>query len=94
MKKIYNVLFAAFVMLVPVFGFAQGLDAASDRLDEFRVWAYGFLAIACLVYMLYKVVMALLERQAWGDVAVGLGHVAIAGGIIAGAEFMWSIWGS
>ena len=38
--------------------------------------------------------MALLERQSWGDVAVGLGHVAIAGGIVVAAEFMWAIWGS
>lgn len=96
LKKKRNVflLLALLALFFPMVASAQGLDAASSALDEFRVWAYGFLAIVVLVYILYKVMMAFLEKQSWGDVAVGLGYVALAGGIIVAAEFMWAIWGS
>lgn len=82
------------MLLVPLPAFAQGLEDASEAMDEFRTWAYGALAIACLIYMLYRVTMALLEKHSWGDVFQGLGYCAIAGGIMVAADFMWSIWGS
>ncbi len=80
--------------LVPVPAFAQGLDEASNVLDDFRLWAYGALAIFCLIYMLYRVTMAFIEKHSWGDVFQGLGYCAIAGGIMVAADFMWQVWGS
>lgn len=70
-----------------------GLDQATQAMDEFRTWAYGALAIGCLIYMLYKVTMAFLEKHSWGDVFQGLAYCAIAGGIMVAADFMWNIWG-
>ncbi|REC93322.1 hypothetical protein C8D72_3481 [Kushneria indalinina DSM 14324] len=63
-------------------------------MDDFRVWAYGALAIGCLIYMLYQVSMALLQKQPWADVLMGLVYCAIAGGIMVAADFAWSIWGT
>lgn len=96
-KTFFNVVYAAFLLSFPMLSFAQaggGLDAGTTALDGFRVWAYGFLAVVVVVYMLYKVMMALLQKETWGDVAQGLGYCAIAGGIMVAADFMWSIWGS
>ncbi|WP_193067747.1 conjugal transfer protein [Halomonas sp. 3D7M] len=88
--------FALMLVLFPAIGFAAagGLAAATNALEGFRAWAYGFLAVVVLVYMLYKVMLAFLEKGTWGDVAQSLGFVAIAGGIILAGEFMWAIWGS
>ena len=73
---------------------AGGLDEATDALDTFRGWLYGFLGVGVLVYMVYQVILAMLDKQPWGDVVVSVGKVAVAGGSIALATWAWSIWGS
>lgn len=96
-KTAFNIAYAAFLMMVPALGFAQaggGLSAGVDALDGFRMAAYGALAVFVLVYMLYKVLMAFLQKESWGDVAQGLLYCAIAGGIMVAADYAWSVWGS
>lgn len=92
-KLIVKALYAAFLLSIPALGYAQGLQAGTDMADEFRIWAYGFLGIAVVIYMLYKVFMALISKESWADVMQGLGYCAVAGGIMVAADFMWSIWG-
>lgn len=71
-----------------------GLEVATDKVDEIKTWAYGFLGVGVFCYMIYNVIMALLDRKQWADVLIALGYVAIAGGVIVAAEWAWSIWGS
>lgn len=71
-----------------------GLDAATDEANEVKLWAYGFLGVLCFIYLIYLVVMTLLDKRQWGDVLQGVGYVALAGGIIVAGEWAWAIWGS
>ena len=73
---------------------AGGLDEATTQANEIKTWAYGFLGVGVFIYLIYLVVMALLDRKQWADVLVGVGYVAIAGAIIVVGEWAWSIWGS
>jgi len=73
---------------------AGGLQEANNWVDEITTWAYAFLGSAVLLYCVYLVIMALLEKKQWGDVFVGMGKTAAAGGIIVAATYAWSIWGS
>ncbi|PCD85637.1 conjugal transfer protein [Vibrio mediterranei] len=88
---------AVFTLLLlfshPTFA-AGGLPQATTFLSEITSWAYGFLGTATLLYCIYLVVMALLEKKQWGDVFIGMGKTAAAGGVIVAATYMWSIWGS
>ena len=62
-----------------------GLSSASNWLTELKTWLFGFTGVAALVYMLYSMVMAFLERKTWGDVGVALIYCALAGGaVVAG----------
>lgn len=90
-----SIAFAGAALAMPSLAFAAGgLDEGKQALDAFRIWAYSILAIICLIYIMYKVVMALFEKHQWADVVQGLIYCAVAGGIMAAADFFWSIWGS
>jgi len=73
---------------------AGGLDEATTQVTEIKEWAYTFLGVCVFVYLIYLVVMALLDKKQWADVLVGVGYVAIAGAIIVMGEWAWSVWGS
>jgi hypothetical protein len=83
-----GLLFANFAMA------AGGLDAATTQATTIKTWAYGFLGVCVFIYLIYLVIMALLDRKQWADVLVGVGYVAIAGAIIVVGEWAWSVWGS
>ena len=73
---------------------AGGLDEATTQATTIKTWAYGFLGVCVFIYLIYLVVMALLDRKQWADVLVGVGYVAIAGAIIVVGEWAWSVWGT
>ena len=73
---------------------AGGLDDATTAANEIKTWAYTFLGVVVFIFLIYKVVMALMEKETWGDVLAGLGKVALAGGVIVAAEWAWAIFGS
>ncbi|UJF17258.1 conjugal transfer protein [Vibrio sp. SS-MA-C1-2] len=73
---------------------AGGLAEATSALQTFQTWLYGFLGVGVLVYMIYQIIMAMLEKQTWGDVFTSVGKVAAAGGCVALATWAWGIWGS
>ncbi len=73
---------------------AAGLDDGTTALSDIQTWGYTFLGVACTVYCIYLVVMALLEKKQWGDVFMGIAKTACGGGIVVGASWAWTIWGS
>ncbi len=81
---------------MPVLTFAAGggLDEATDAIDEFKGWLYSFLGVAVLVYMVYQIGLAMMEKISWADVMLSVGKVAGAGGSLMLATWAWSIWGS
>lgn len=92
----FNAAFIAMVLMLlsPSTLAAGGLDEAIHWVDEIISWAYAFLGSASLLFCIYLVIMALIEKKQWADVFVGMGKVAVAGGILIGADYAWSIWGS
>jgi hypothetical protein len=73
--------------------FAGGLSDATDAANEAKTWAYGFLGVIVFLFLIYKVIMALIDKETWGDVLMALGKVAMAGGVIVAAEWAWAIFG-
>ncbi|MCT7947684.1 hypothetical protein [Shewanella septentrionalis] len=85
--------FGAMALSAPAMA-AGGLDEATSAVQTFQIWLYGFLGVGVLVYMVYQIILAMLEKQTWGDVFIAVGKVAAAGGSIVLASWAWSIWGS
>lgn len=71
-----------------------GLEAGTDQANDLKTWAYGFLGVAVFLYLMYLVIMALMDKRQWSDVLQGLGYVAAAGGILVAGAWAWSIWGT
>lgn len=94
-EKLMANTFAISLLLLPSLAMAaSGLAAGTNMLTTIRVWGYSALGVGCSIYMIYRVANCLLERDQWGSVAVGLGHCAIAGGVVAAADAAWAVWGS
>ncbi|MGR5298442.1 conjugal transfer protein [Vibrio mediterranei] len=95
LRRVHPSVLAMMIALFSRTSFASGgLPKATSFLSDITSWAYGFLGTATLLYCVYLVVMALLEKKQWGDVFIGMGKTAAAGGVIVAATYMWDIWGS
>ena len=66
-----------------------GLADATNALTEIKSWLFTFVGVAALVYLLYNVLMAIMERKSWGEVGMALAYCAMAGGAIVGGN--WAI---
>jgi len=91
------------VHLLPVFALCSlmlvdpafaGLQKANTALEEIKTWAYAILGIGIFCYIMYHIVMALINKGSWSDVMMAVVYSAIAGGAIALGEWAWGIWGS
>lgn len=71
-----------------------GLQKANTALEEIKTWAYTILGIGIFCYIMYHIVMALMNKGSWADVMMAVVYSAIAGASIALGEWAWSIWGS
>ena len=72
--------------------YAGGLDAATDKANEVKTWLYGFILVATLIYAMYCIIMALMHRGSWADVAMAFVYGAIAGGIVKGVTWAQGIF--
>lgn len=88
-KMLPTLIFGSLVMSQPAFA---GLQKASTALDEIKVWAYGILGILIFLYIMYHIVMALLNKMQWSDVMMSVVYSAIAGAAIVLGEWAWGIW--
>jgi hypothetical protein len=71
-----------------------GLNEAITQLQEIKTWCYAFLSIGVFIYLMYNVMLALLDRKQWSDVLISVGYVALAGAINVIGEWAWHIWGN
>lgn len=77
-----------------VFAAGGGLNAATTEASNIKNWAYKFLGVAALGYIIFNVIMAYVGRKGWGEVFMAVVYAAIAGGAIALGEWAWGIWGN
>jgi len=90
-------LLSVFILLMSNLVMAQasgGLGKATAAANEWKTWAYSFLGVVVFLYLMYHVVMALMDKETWNDVLMALGKVAAAGGVLLAGGWAWSIWGS
>lgn len=89
-------LIACLAMFVSVDAFAAGggLNAATTEATKIKEWAYKFLGVAALGYIIFNVIMAYIGRKGWGEVFMAVVYAGIAGATIVLGEWAWSIWGS
>jgi len=92
--KFKNLLLSAVLVLASSPLLAAGLEEATKAASDIKTWAYSFLGVTVFIFLIYKVVMALMEKETWGDVLAGLGKVALAGGVVVAAEWAWAIFSS
>ncbi|EPN0316289.1 TrbC/VirB2 family protein [Vibrio vulnificus] len=82
---------SCFALSSPAFA-NGGFSKATDVAEDIKVELYAFLGVVVFIYLMYNVIMAKLGKQQWSDVLIALGHVALAGGVIAGATWAWNIF--
>lgn len=89
-------LIACLALFVSVDAFAAGggLNAANSEANNIKNWAYKFLGIAAIGYIIFNVIMAYVGRKGWGEVFMAVVYAAIAGAAIVLGEWAWGIWGS
>ena len=87
-------LITCLAMFVSVDAFAAGgLSSATNEANKIKDWAYGFLGVAALGYIIFNVIMAYIGRKGWGEVFMAVVYAAIAGAAIVLGEWAWGIWG-
>jgi len=91
-KKITTVAMLFLLSLLSMTALGQGLEEATDAVQEFQDWMYVILGIASVMYIMYNVGMAMSDKKTWGDVGMAIGLVAVAGGSITAATWAFGIW--
>ncbi|WP_299496334.1 hypothetical protein [uncultured Shewanella sp.] len=92
LKFFFTIVFTFMLLSNPVI--AGGLADATTEVTEIQTWLYGISFIFCLIFMIYQIGMAMMDKQQWADVLTAFGKVAIAGGAVVGATWAWGIWGT
>lgn len=95
-KPFSNIVLAFVAMFFTSLAFAQtgGLDQATTTVDEIKTWAYGFLGVGVFCYIIYNVIMALLDRKQWSEVLMAVVYTALAGAALVVTDWAWGLWGS
>lgn len=92
LKKISSGALCSVMAAAPALAAGGGLPAATNALTDIKVWLYSFAGIAAVVYLIYNIVMAFMERKSWGDVGMALAYCALAGGSVMGGEWALSLF--
>lgn len=85
-------LLLASMITSPVMASGGGLTKATAVATDFKAELYGFLGVIVFIYVMYHVIRAKMGKEQWADVLEALGHVAIAGGVLAAVTFAWNVW--
>lgn len=87
---ILTVILSFFVLVEPSWA---GLAKAETALSDIKTWVYSILGIGIFIYLMYNVIMALMNKTTWADVLMAVVYSAVAGGVIVLGEWAWGIWG-
>lgn len=78
-----NFILALFLSCTSSIAFAGGgLDTATDAITEIKVWAFSFVGVCALCYLIYNIIMAFMERKSWSDAGMALVYCSFAGGAL------------
>lgn len=69
-----------------------GLQAGTNALTDFKVWLFTIVGIAALVYLIYNILMAFMERKQWSEVGMAFLYCSVAGGVLVGGNWMLSLF--
>lgn len=88
----------AVLLLVGLFGYASaqglaGLDDATKLLKDIFKWGRNFILLIAVLYFLWLVGNAFLDRKSWTDVLVGIGYCILGGGSAILAEWAVGLYG-
>lgn len=89
-----NALAASLVLCAANALAAGGLNSASAGLSTFQIWLYSFAGLLALSYLTWKGIEAFTERAHWSDFAVGVGKVAVVGGVLVLGNWAWNLFTS
>lgn len=93
-SKLKSLMPAFFAVAIGFFALVEpsyaGLAKAESSLNEIKDWAYAILGIGVFLYLIYLVIMALINKGTWADVGMGVVYVAIAGGVLVLGDWAWS----
>lgn len=89
MPAFFAVAFGFFVLVEPSYA---GLQKANTAMEDIKTWAYSILGIGIFLYLMYNIIMALLNKGTWADVLMGLVYSALAGGVLVGGAWAWEIF--
>lgn len=64
-----------------------GLDSATTALEDLKSWLFPTVGIVALIYMMYCMVMAFMEKKSWGEVGQALVYCCLAGGAVVGGTW-------
>ncbi|MGD2832273.1 conjugal transfer protein [Escherichia coli] len=78
---------AFFLSLTASVAYAGGLDTATNTMTELKTWAFGFVGLCALLYLIYNLIMAFMEKKTWSDAAMALVYCSLAGGVLVGGNW-------
>lgn len=67
-----------------------GINKAKSYTTMIRDGVFSIAAVFAGLYLLWKVLQAMQGRADWGEVGMACVHVAVAGGAIALAGWLWT----
>ena len=84
-------MFSLCALASPAFA-AGGLADATTMMEDLKTWLFGFIGLAAIIYMMYNIAMAFMERKSWGDVAMALVYCTGAGGALAAGNWALEVF--
>jgi hypothetical protein len=72
--------------------FAGGLDSATQGAMTFKIWLYSFLGVCALIYLAWKGAEAWMDKGHWSEFVTACGKVAVVGGTVVLAPWLWNLF--
>lgn len=82
-KNNFKSFFILSLMFVLSFANAQGLAGLNDAtslLEDVLTWIQGFVVVVACIYVIYIIIMVMVEKKDWMDFAKAVGWAIVAGG--------------
>lgn len=74
-------------------GLDGGLNEVKSNMETVKKWIMSLAGIAAVIYILWKALETWRGRGDWGEFAISVGYVALAGGAAAIANWAWGLFG-